>query len=365
MGLFFGILSSCIPLNESFQFYPDYWYLFVLLIIVLFLTQWMKARIFFKGKSFKWMAITGCVQLSFSLGLSQIPIIDSKEIDSAILKNTPGYYCSYELPNAAISFPTYRNSLTTNVYFGISKQNNDSLVLLGGHRNPVLLNLASISNWITQEKELLVESEQDLLMIQLYADKHIKTKKIKELIKSLRLSRFRYIKLMTSPKERYGLPWFNRPFCEEIYPRDTSSQYPPSPSCYLSDVLKNLNKISVDLKENKFWIKGITVSEFSFLIQAKSHIRQNGKNSFFEIFVDNESDYDHLIKIHELIRRAYAEIWQEEIKIKYSKIVSFEELDLRNYNPELEKAKLYVRGKYPLNYLQWSDEEVEFFKLKK
>ncbi len=73
---------------DVFSFYPDYKFMFILIVIVLFLQTWNSIRLTFKRHSFKWMLLTAFVISVLAFGLSRINLIDYKAINKIYTSKT-------------------------------------------------------------------------------------------------------------------------------------------------------------------------------------------------------------------------------------------------------------------------------------
>lgn len=85
-----------------FSFYPDYNYVFILIVIVLFLQQWTGFLLKYKAKGYKWMLRSAVVLSIFSIGISQINILDYQGLNQMILSQN--VYDAYDLNLSKVKF---------------------------------------------------------------------------------------------------------------------------------------------------------------------------------------------------------------------------------------------------------------------
>lgn len=69
-----------------FSLYPEYNYIFILIVIVLFSQTWNTISLSFKRKGQKWMLISGVLLSITAFGISRINLIDYKTINLNYLK---------------------------------------------------------------------------------------------------------------------------------------------------------------------------------------------------------------------------------------------------------------------------------------
>ena len=75
----------------SFDFYRDYWFLFPMILVLLFLNQWMRYRYFIKNNSLKVMILFFAGTTICFMLLCAIPIFDFESFNHSLLKNTISY----------------------------------------------------------------------------------------------------------------------------------------------------------------------------------------------------------------------------------------------------------------------------------
>lgn len=81
-----------------FNLYPNYNYLFILLVIVLYFQTWNTIRLTFKRKSLQWMFASMLILVVLAFGLSRINLIDYKALNRHVLKNNIYSNYTLELP---------------------------------------------------------------------------------------------------------------------------------------------------------------------------------------------------------------------------------------------------------------------------
>ena len=83
LAFLFGILFGHLFQGgfHDFSLYPDYNFMFVMIVVVLFLQTWNSIRPTFRRKSFKWMLASAAIVSIVAFGLSRINLIDYKAIN--------------------------------------------------------------------------------------------------------------------------------------------------------------------------------------------------------------------------------------------------------------------------------------------
>ncbi len=83
-----------------FSFYPDYNYLFYLILAVLFLQSWNNFRLLFAKQSLKWVLISAIILGLFSFTLSKVNFIDQEAFQKRKLEASIYYKYDFELPRS-------------------------------------------------------------------------------------------------------------------------------------------------------------------------------------------------------------------------------------------------------------------------
>lgn len=94
---YFIILTFSTTDNEipNLSFYPDYNFMFILILITLFLYPWLSIRKKFKNKALKWMLVSALTLSALSFGLSKYSYVESLDLD---LKKSVRETYTIELP---------------------------------------------------------------------------------------------------------------------------------------------------------------------------------------------------------------------------------------------------------------------------
>ncbi len=155
-----------------FSFYPDYSYVFILIIIVLFLQTWNTIGLTFKRKSLKWMLLTGTILSVIAFGLSKINLIDYKAINQNYLAKNIHYNYKLELPETSNCERLFRRSLIEDIYVVKSKNQNETKPFIIVENKKI--DLYELKEKIIDWKSIRNEYEIPHMVYQLHIDKTIK-----------------------------------------------------------------------------------------------------------------------------------------------------------------------------------------------
>jgi hypothetical protein len=120
LAVFFGIMFGLAFYGGFyvFSFYPDYNYLFILIVVVLFLQSWSTLRLSFKRKSLKMMLVSMIVVSAVAFGLSRINFVDYKGINQCILSKNVYHKYNLKLPEVSNYDKVHQSSLIERIISG-------------------------------------------------------------------------------------------------------------------------------------------------------------------------------------------------------------------------------------------------------
>ena len=164
----------------TFNFYPDYKYLFVLFVIVLFFQPWLGLRLAFKRQSKKWLLVSILTVSLFSFGLSKVNLTDHNALTETVLKKNVLINYKLELPESDIHNRLLRRSLVSNIYMVSPKGD-------GTHNTPVYVmdntvcTIRELRIKIIKRKLEINEAERNQFVCNLYIHRNIEMKYVNQL----------------------------------------------------------------------------------------------------------------------------------------------------------------------------------------
>ncbi|TKG93794.1 hypothetical protein EYV94_16250 [Puteibacter caeruleilacunae] len=108
-----------------FSFHPEYNFLFIFIIIVLFFQSWNTIRVTFIRQSKRWIIMALIIVSGLSIGLSKINLIDYKAINKMVLSKNIHTNYTLQLPESMIYEPAVKQSLMEDINVVFDK--NDSI----------------------------------------------------------------------------------------------------------------------------------------------------------------------------------------------------------------------------------------------
>lgn len=348
LGLFFGVMGSVILINNDFSFYRDFWFMFPMISIVLFLNQWVKFRFFIKKDSFRIMFLSFFGIIIYSLLLASISIIDYKSLNHSVLKNTISYNYRIDLPKADFHNPILRKFLIREIFLGTPKsEKSDSIALIiKGSPNPI--SNVAFSAWLENEKQLLESFEMNELTIALNSSKAVTMDKIKAIFEILKEKNVRRLWLGTAGNGT-GLSFNLNRICQEVRP-DTSFW---QPSCL--ETFQELQKpktLNIHLRHDSVGFNNHFYHVSKMVEEFKKHITNSSPDYFISLRVDDHSSYQTFISFVDIYYKTIISLREKLAVEKFSK--RYDYVTTQWEDPQLNNT---LSEAYPMNFIMLSDDE--------
>jgi len=335
--------------------YSEFWYIFVLVVIALFLHSWINIRQAFFGKSLKWMLINFVLISILAFGISRINLYDYKYVNENILSKNIAVAYNLKLPESEIC--------TRDFYYGdvvevwvvkANAETSESEPSIFINRNKVTI--SDMDSYLYSFIQRVPEYRRWKITVKLYIDSRIQMKYINQVFSNLLISNLSKIEFAAIPKDKkeknmfYNFGFRRRISYNYYYLNKDSSSIPPPPPIGYSqkELLKNLDNynlanIKIDDKHNyTFNDSLINIQDLEKLVTK--HIQMNISDYLFLYHISKDANFEEYFRVIEKVRSAVQTIRDEYCKSKYGK--SYNEL-LNSYSQEDEEKAKEAHEKYP------------------
>lgn len=279
LALVYAITLGVAPMYYVFSLYPDYKFVFVLLIVVLFLQSWTTIRRVFKRESLKWMLVSAVAVCVIAFGISKINLIDYKELNEISLRKNVAHNYKLELPESDVFDAGTRVMLTKNVYLAMPKnqEGTEPYLIVDGVEVKMSALPALLEDWQSGFYDL----DKQLLACRVCVDKSVKMKYVMRLKQQMaRANVYRIYYAVVSRNPEYDVRYYNWlsfntriPSCykdPELYREfcDRTSEFPNriELSCKSSEILE-INGKSYDIKIAKNVLKKLIQNDLDYVIR--------------------------------------------------------------------------------------------------
>ncbi len=309
-GIFFGI--HFYGINYVFSLYPDYNYIFILSIIVLFLQSWTGIRLTFKRGSFKWLLTTAVVISILAFGMSRINFIDYHKVNQSVLDKNVYYKYDLELPLSSFYEKPYSKYSLEEIY--VVEENNKPIVLFKDEK----ISFEDFLN-INDKKRISDRLNYRRSNFQLYIDKDIKmsfVKKLKDKLHELDIWKIGY---GVMPEDlQYDIRYYR-----DAYLPDYLQSKDEESVSFLAEGIKEWKgkgviSYGVELKLDQVLFEGRSVS-FEELINLFKHKITKKPSQLCFFYVDDYSNFDSYIKIKSSYKRAVRDFLDELSEKEYGR----------------------------------------------
>lgn len=322
-----------------FSFYPDYNYIFILIIVVLFLQTWNSIRLAFKRKSLKWMLFSGVIISIVAFGLSRINLIDYKAINQSYLEKNIHHNYILELPETNSYERLYRRSLIEDIYMVKSKNPNKKEPLIIVENNKADLNKLEeiIIHWQS------MRSEYDIphMVYQLHIDKTIKMGFINQLKNELAKSGGTRIAYAVVPRNPEYDIWYYKDFSFQTRIPNWHSDW-FNPKEIFDDVIRFQNIIEINQSASGNCFINDEPVEKEKIKQTIKHLITNDSDYIIKFHVNDSVEFSDYFRVVSYSREVI-----NELRNEYSKETYSEQFDWLDYEKMEE-----VKGKYPLRIFE-------------
>jgi len=245
MGITFGIMSISML---DFQFFPEYYIPFILLILVMYIETWKTLLRVIKRKKHIHMFFHFIILSCLAFGFSKIDIVDYKKVDESLMRTNPKMNLSKSFFHDNVE-NHYKNPIT---HYKLILEDNDSLVIIfEGYKR---MRLQDVVYSIAAERASLREEIVPRLLVSVSANKDLKLKYIKQFeaeLFSVSQKRIRYEVLNENIETyRFVSHGFNRNLNESVLKHKKNHgillpPFPPIPEYLGGIVFKDTVEVSV------------------------------------------------------------------------------------------------------------------------
>ncbi len=322
-----------------FSFYPDYNYVFIFIVIVLFLQTWNTIGLAFKRGNLKWMLFTVGVISIVAFGISKINLIDYKAINQKFLAKNIHHNYKLELPETNSYDRCSHRSLIENIYVVKSKNQNETepFIIVGNKK----IDLYELKEIIKDWQSMRSEYEIPHIIYQLHIDKTIKMEFINQLKNELSKFGVERIAYAVVPKDiEYDIRFYKNRLFQTRIMNWYSDRF--NPKDIYNDINGFQNKININQTISGKCVINNKPVENDKIKQVLRHLITNDTDYIIKYHVNDSLDFLDYFRII-----SYSRELINELKNEYSKEMYSEQFDCLDE----EKAK-DINRKYPLRIFE-------------
>lgn len=335
LAIFFGIFCLTFPGGfYVFNLYPDYNYIFILILIVLFLQTWNTICLTLKRKCQKWMLISATLLTIVAFGFSRINLIDYKTINQNYLQKNIHYSYNLELPETDSYERLFRRSSRETIYIVETKtqQTDNKPVIVVNNEEIALEKLhEKIVDWQSKRNKYDMHH-----IVRLHIHKSIKMDFINQVKNELTKSGVSKIAYAVIPTNReYDRKYYQDCSFSMILPNWNADWL--NPKTIYKDLNKIQNIIEVKQTESEYLING-SLLKTNRIKDVIKELIQNNSDYIIKYHVNDKARFSDYFRVLSATKEAINELREEYSETTYSKQYD----DIIGYEEEAE-----VRQKYP------------------
>ena len=336
-GLFYGDVFN--GGFYVFGLYPEYIYLFIFFIVVIYLHLWMAIRLKMRG-SFKWMLSTAAIITALSFGLSKINFIDYKAFNDRYLEKNVFHKYNLELPKSKVLERLDQRSLIEWVHIVKDSNNRPSII---HYTDQIYLNEIPLK--VHERMERLPFNLRKRFFCQLTIDKNIEMEFVNKVKDELSKSGVVNIGYAIVPANSIYDQKFYRNYTFKMWlpPKEFNLPYPAPPSLYeyhLND-FENIIKLSAD-NFGYLYINDVLTKDSEIKNTVQSLIQQNSDYAI-TLETQNNMKFSTYFKLLSNAKDAVYEL-RDDYSMEYFG---------KHYNDDIPKVERdEIRRKYPFSFIE-------------
>ncbi len=310
-ALFFGLTFK--GGYYVFSFFPDYAYVFVLIIVALFLQTWTSIRMADKRRSLKWMAVSASVITVVSFGLAQFKPYDYGQISQSYLSKDVFRKYNLKLPAAEYQFEFMNSWLLTDIYVvkptDLATSDSALIILQNKKRNinELALHITNPHEGLSIE-EYIISHRMYGDIPRMIVDKRVSMHTIKAIEKQLQADGFKKVAYAVVPE---NAPYHQRYYKNHVLMKRLLTK--ADKATFDSSFNNNIQKIYLTASGDAFLNKSPVVPK-----EIKKLLLNNvpGKNRLnIKLVVSEKACFSDYVKIRSAIASASATVYEIAHKI--------------------------------------------------
>ena len=318
-----------------FSLYPNYNFLFVLIIVVLYLHSWTSLNFIYKKSGQKWMVMNALIIVVVAFAYSKVNLINYNKINQSHLIHSLKYKYPIQLYESDEYELSSRSHLIKEIYIAKSNDFKQSL-------EPIIF----VDNKVISKDELKgilfdwksnLSSFYSIVACKLYVDVNVPIKYvnlIKNEISSVGISKVLYAVVPSS--REYDIRYYTESSISLRIPVLNLFGFPP---------INNFNKsntLNIQHHVNELHVNNIAIQDPGSLQNVFKNFIHKNPISTFEYFVSDEILFGEYLHVYEVFKLAIKQEKEEFALLNYFE--SYENLDL--------EIQMEIDKYYSINWIE-------------
>lgn len=326
--------------------YPNFNYMFVLIIIVMFLQVWNTLLLTFKRRAYKWMMISMLVVSVLAYGLSNIDIVDYKTLNklAANKRLDVKYHLRLPISNRyETSTMRYANLPSISLVNPRRGKNKDAgpILFVGNEK----CDIAALADKVKNIKAKVAQELQMGMPVFLKVDKDIQMNYVRRVIKGLALADIQFLRYLVVPLEAEHNPRYYIAQERTHLSKFNQSHYHFNYEVNLERLETYSNKMKIQVSTDGYEINNLPVAQEDLAETLISKIEDNLDYGIAINFNDGLTFETYFVAISAIYQATFS-LRDEEALKEYG--MDFKTLET-NYQRDAQRA---IMSKYPLRYIE-------------
>lgn len=360
MGTMYGLLFCTAGLGDFYimSFYPNFNYMFILIVIVLFLQSWNGLLLVFKRRAFKYMLFSAGIISGLSFGLSKVEIVDYKAVNEMVINNRLDVQYNLRIPNSKVYFDKNRRFRNLpSISLVTAKDNSKNLPLLFLDHEKVgkekfLFEMINL-------KRMQSSAIQDLMPAFLRIDKDVPMSFVHEIKRELDYSDVQRLNYLVIPADAIYPDRYYERSNRKVLPLNNVDYFTPEYEEYVEKANAIPNKIDILISKQGYSMNGVNIPKNEMVLVIRSQILQNLDYGIFLNFTEDVNFETYFVVVSKIYEVVYS-FRDEEAQDIFS--MDYKSLEENQYErtDEMRETKRNIAAKYPLRFFEvWKGSRIQ------
>lgn len=315
-----GIWFITVPLHFDISFFDEFWYFFLCLPVVWFLSLWLTIRRMFIKQSIRWMGLAVLLISIDSFLLTRLDLGKPDNIDQLLQNNTIQH--NYRInPPSTLTFSSF-NRMGIELYVGYNRNDKSGVVkLIKDNRTEI--DLREVHLYLLEEMDRYADYERSRPTVTLLVDSTVKMHTVHLLLQAMERTDIEHVRYQTNPvygKYPADYPLYKYLGIQRTVPRScdceidmidsirskdiTASQLSfPDTYCYRMANLTKFNRVRITIDDrDSVFLNHSSITDKKLRHTLMHFIDIHAMQYVILLDVAENSSYGRYIKIIDLIR---------------------------------------------------------------
>jgi len=335
--------------------FPEYNYMFVLMVIVLFFQTWNSLLLTFKRRAFKWMLVSALSITSLSYGLSKFQVVDYNSLNENVIGKSLDVKYHLRLPSSSVYKDKHRGAYRRlpDISFVMSKNDINQPLVFIRHRK---IKKEELAKEVMQMRVKFAYELQNYMPLFLQIDKEVPMSFVHEIKRELVFTDMQTLNYVVIPEDAIYNKRFYRGWNRTFLPQMNTDYFAPDYQYYIKRSSEVSNKIEISISKQGYELNNTDVEIRNLTNVIQNQLKKDLDYAIilnFKEDINFETYFGVINGINEAIFSLRNEATRELYSLDFKNIENSYQWERRDEFKEYWRS---ITSKYPLRYVEIWDE---------